>query len=272
MKSERRHELKENDLSHMLEVAKTYLNEHGTKILMIALVVVVVIIIAGMTARSRAVALEDLWQQKAELKYDTVENSTASLDRLSRLTSDATDRHFVLTSLVDQGAQALRLAREVDDPPSAEWNKKAGEAFNALLTRFANNPIAFGAAHCGLATVAENEFARDGKAEHKETARRHLKAVLDNTALNGVPYYQLAKDRIARLDEVFTVVRFVSAPPEEEVTESSLDDVPAMITPVPISEDQVPPAILRKVRAKEDGTIEVVNPDEGETEDVEDPS
>ena len=274
MKADRRHELKENDLAHALEVARNYLNEHGGRIGLVVVVVLAVIAVVGIAARSRAVALEDAWERKNDLVFDNVEDGKKSLEMLRTLTSEMADsgfalaglldqgRHalglespregFILVGLVDQGRHALRLAQQVDDPPDLELNEIAHEAFKQLLARFGENPLAIGAAHCGLATVEENSFALDGDLAHRERARQHLQAVVDNPALHGLPFHRIAVERTRTLDRVFSVVRFESAPPEQEQVEPA----PAAVAPVRISEDQVPPHILQKVQVKEDGTLE----------------
>ena len=276
MKADRRHELKENDLAHVLEVWRKYLAERGGRIGLVIVAVLAAIAVVGIAARSRALALEDAWERKNNLAFDNVEDGRQSLETLRTLTSEMADsgfalaglvdqgRHalglespregFILAGLVDQGRHALRLAQQVDDPPDLQLSDMAGEAFEQLLVRFGENPLAFGAAHCGLATVEENSFALDGDFAHRDRARQHLQAVVDNPALHGLPFHRLAVERTQTLDKVFTVVRFESAPPEEEHAEAPAPTV----APVWISGDQVPPQILQKVQVKEDGTLEMV--------------
>ena len=253
MKAERRHELKENDLAHALEVAQTYLAERGGRILFVVGAVVVVIAIVSISVRSRAAALEDAWQRKRSLVFENVEEGRRSLETLDAITKDAGDPTFVLTSLIDLGTQALRLAQEVDLPPDPELNEKARKAFEQLLVQFGNNPMAFGAAHCGLATVEENAFVLDGGLAHKEQALQHLQAVTDNPAVRGLPFHRLALDRQKQLDKVFTVVRFQPAPIEEGLAEGE----PVTITPAPTSEKEVIQRIWQKVQV-EDGEVTVV--------------
>ena len=255
MRAERRHELKENDLAHVLEVAREYLSEHGARIGFVVVAVLAVIAVISIAVRSRAVALEDAWQRKNSLAFDKPEDGRQSLETLGAMIEEAGDPSFVLSALIDQGGHALRLAQEVDDPPDPELNETAGRAFQQLLTQFGENPLAFGAAHCGLATVAENRFALDYDSRHEEEARQHLQAVIDYPALHGMPFHRLAVERDAALDKVFRVVRFEPKPLEEELGE---EPAPTKLEPVRISEDQVPKRILQKVRPREDGTLEVL--------------
>lgn len=254
MKTGRRHELKENDLAHMLEAAQTYLTQRGGRILFTVGAVVVVIAIVSISVRSRAAALEDAWQRKQSLAFEDAEEGKRSLETLDALTKDAADPAFVLTSLIDLGTHALRLAHEVDVPPDPELNEMARNAFTRLLARLGDNPMAFGVAHCGLATVEENAFVLDGNLAHKERARQHLEAVTGNPAVQGLPFHRLALDRQKLLDNVFTVVRFEAAPVEEETTEGE----PVPITPTRVSPEDVPQRILQKVKVQPDGSMKVL--------------
>ena len=80
MKTERRHELKENDLTHALETGRAYLQGHGTGIGLMALVLVAAVVGTSMTIRSRRAAAEDHWRQKNSLDFATPEAAKTSLD------------------------------------------------------------------------------------------------------------------------------------------------------------------------------------------------
>ena len=261
MKAERRHGLKENDLAHAIQVTQTYLQERGGRILFAVGAAVVVIAVVSVSMRSRAAALEDAWQRRKSLDFESVEEGRRSLGTLDAIRKEATDPTFVLTSLIDLGTHSLRLAQKVDDPPDPELNETARDAFTQLLARFPENPLAFGAAHCGLATVEENAFALDGNVEHKESARQHLEAVTANPAVQGLPFHRLALDRHKRLDKTFTVVRFEPAPIEEELAA----DRPATITPTPVAEEEAPIRIRQKVQVQPDGSLKVLETQEEPT-------
>lgn len=258
MKAERRHELKENDLAHMLDQAGDYLREKGSRLGLIAAGIVVVVAVVGIAVRSRAVALEDAWQLKRSLSFETTADGKQSLQSLASLTAASTDPGFIMTGLLDQGRYALELAHKAEDPPDREMNEKAGEAYSALLQRFPRNPIAFGAAHVGLATVEENLFALDRDPAHEESARGHLQAILDRQDMAVMPFFSLATGRLENLDEVFTVTRFAAAPiVPEAAPEPALLGLPAGINAVPISADQVPENIRRQAEGGQNGSVNV---------------
>ena len=178
MKSERRHELKENDLAHLLGGFSEYLRENGARLGLAVTGVLVVVAVVGITVRSRAAALEDAWQNKLSLSFENLEDGRRSLDTLSSLTETTGDRKFVLGALIDQGRYALELSQKTENPPDSEFNDKARAAFDDLLSGFPENPMAFGTANCGLATVEENAFSLDGDLGHKLRAREHLQAII----------------------------------------------------------------------------------------------
>ncbi|UCE59393.1 MAG: hypothetical protein JSU63_18365 [Phycisphaerales bacterium] len=224
MKATRRHELKENDLSHMIEVARTYMTDHGTKVGLLVLLVLAVIVVVSISVRTKAANTERTWLRRTQLSFDTPEDGKASIDKLRAMLVDAPDESFVFSSLMEQGSQALRLAQEVEIPPDPELNDRAREAFESLLARFPDNPIAFGLAHTGLATVEENDFALDSRSAHKARAAEHLQAVVDHPALNSLPFHLLASTRLEKLEDIFTVVRFADpeVPEDEEEPEDAV--------------------------------------------------
>lgn len=239
MKAERRHELKENDLAHALEVARKYLDEHGKRIGFAVVVVVAVMAGVGLTVRSRAAAMEDMLRRRSALKFDDPEKGKESLDALAAMTRESSDEQFVLTGLLDRGEQALRLAGDVVVPPDRELNDRAKEAFEELLERFGENPLARGIAHCGLATVEENYYVLDHDLAHKERAKDHLSAVIEDPLLNGMPFKRSALDRRNALDKIFTEVVFVYPEPEEEPADEPGPGQPISLDPIRIDPSRI---------------------------------
>ena len=117
----------------------------------------------------------------------------------------------------------MSQAQEVENPPDEEFNAMARRAFEHLLDRFPDSPLAIGRARCGLATVEENAFVLDGDLSHKERALAHLRAIIDDEALSLTPFVRIAADRIETLDETFTPVTF--APPPAAPEPITLDEV-----------------------------------------------
>jgi hypothetical protein len=233
MRADRRHELKENDLLLALRSARDYLDVHGKQIGLICLAIVVLVGAVSFGLRSRATAMEDVWRRRNQLNFETIDVGKKSLETLESITRDVPNENFVLTSLMDQGRQALRLAQQALVPPDRELNEKARQAFEQLQSRFVGNPLAVGVALSGLATVEENEFVLDGNLSHKEKAREHLNAIVGNPQLNALPFQQLALDRLKSLDATFTKVTVAPPPPPPLPTEWPADWPPPEPAPQP---------------------------------------
>ena len=147
------------------------------------------------------------------------------------LVRESHDDRFILSALIEQCGSALRSANSEEAVPDQQLNDLAREAFELLLERFPDNPLAFGAAHMGLATVEENAFVLDGDSQRKEAARRHLNAITQNPDLHTMPFYQAAQERRDALDDTFSAVAF--APPLPKAAAKATTIGPLAPTPVP---------------------------------------
>lgn len=219
MKAERRHELKENDLAHLLVQARDYLDANSKTVGLWLLLIAVIVVGGTIAMRARSSATNDLWAAKAALTFETPELAKQeALPQLQNLIRNASDDVFLLEALVDQARHALRLSNDVPDPPDRELNETAESALEQLRSDFGSNPLALGYALNALATVEENKFTLDRDPSHKETAREYLQQVVDTPSLNGMPYQRMALDRLERIDSTFSRVdiAFPAAPPADE--------------------------------------------------------
>ena len=220
MKTERRHELKENDLAHFLSTTMEAAKERGQTIGIVVLAIVAVAVVGIWTMSSRSQAHVSAWASKQELTYPNPEDGRLNLATLVSLRRASSDKTFVLDCLTDQGAIALDLASRTTPAPDAQLNAMAKDAFDELLVLFGHQLVPAGVGHSGLASVAENEFANDQNPAHKEEARRHLKAITENAALySGTPFMDQALARLNDLDRVFTPITFAPAPPAPATVE-----------------------------------------------------
>lgn len=240
MKSERRHELKENELEHYLGVARDYFDDHGKRIGLIAVVAGVIFVSVTLFFRAQASEAEGQWGRKSQLSFADPATARTSLETLTALAQGSTDPSFVMSCLLAVGQQSLRMSVESPFPPDAELNNRARDAFEELLRRFPNNAVAVGAARLGLASVSENDYALDGDIAHKEEAAQQFASVIDDPALDGLPYKRLAMDRRKRIDNIFTPTEFAEPTAEElaeaeealEAAAKAAEDAAAAVTPV----------------------------------------
>ncbi len=249
MKAERRHELRESDLEHWLHSAKSFLNEQGRYVVLAIVAVAAVVVGTSMAVGSRTASQERAWQKRRALDFTSVETARESLPTLMVLSTESTDQTFAMSGLLEVGMQALKFAQTVDSPPDHELNELARQAFNTVLDRFVDVPFAIGAAHAGLATVAENDFIGMGDGSQKQKAKKHLQAILDDAALATLPYHSIAEERMASLDATFTRVKLAPSPVDETP--------PAAVTP-----PTAPGSKFMKMRVGPDGKL---SPDEDGT-------
>ncbi|RJP37149.1 MAG: hypothetical protein C4547_05840 [Phycisphaerales bacterium] len=215
MKAHRRQELRENDLAHFLQESITYLQENGARVLLFSGAAVIIFALIWFTLQSRTQGTADGWVALSRL--DAVESVEETLPQLREIADEAGDVTLATSALSQWGETALRLVLSSDDAADkARFNDEAAEAFERLLKRYPNNPLAVGVARCGLATVAENRFALGGDPSQKETARTLLAAVRDDPRLTGWPIQSLALNRLNLLDQTFRTVTFAPPPPEPQ--------------------------------------------------------
>jgi len=226
MKSDRRHELKDNDLAAALGSTREFLDRHGKQIGMAALAILALMAAVTFAMRSRAAAIEDVWRRRGDLTFDDLDKGKKSLETLESLTNELSDPAFVMSALMDQGQRSLRLSQMAPTPPDKDLNERARKAFQDLKTRFPQNPLAVGSSLLGLASVEENDFVLTGDLKHKDNAKALLNQVVQDASLNGMPYQTAALDRLKKLDETFTKV--VVGPPTPKV-EPATD--PALLQP-----------------------------------------
>ena len=279
MKADRRHELRENDLEHWLRTAGDYINANGKTVGLLVVAVVAVVggylVITGQAEASRIGAWKNMSALTSNESLKDADAVKSSLDQLASLREANTAKDFAMASLITQADVALHQALQVDNPPDPKLNALARSAFEELLQRYGNRvPLAFGAAHCGLATVEENEFAIDGDMSHKQAADEHLKKVVNHTALNVTPLNGIAIDRRARLDETFKKVTFAPPAPEIETTpptgEKDNVNLPPGVKNISLTPITPPPPPTSSPTSEDNSTDEGVSEAEDDTSETSD--
>ena len=107
MKTQRRHDLKENDLVHALQTGRDYLDQNGRRLGLAVVVVAAVIAVTALSVRSQTSANEDRWRQLGELAFDTTESGRDSIKILGDLVKEASDGQFARKCSMTRGHSRL---------------------------------------------------------------------------------------------------------------------------------------------------------------------
>ncbi len=285
MKAERRHELKENELLHIIEQSKEFFNKYGTHILLgvVGVCAVALAMSWNSSARIQAVneAYFDLDELRSELSRSGFEE--VSLDESAKarppaeilreiggLAAGSSDDKFQQRAYLEQGHSALSLSTRHGTEVNEKLLKIARSAFEKLAKIAKNRDEVAAMAHLGLATVEENEFVIDGNPAHKTKAREHFEAVIAMKSLSNTPLMNIATSRLGRIDSTFTKVEFAPPLPKEESADLPATTLPGMQesgpsftitpkTPATTPTDTPKPTDEPKPNSNEPSTIDTSN-------------
>jgi len=244
MKTERRHELRTNELSVFLADANDWTRKHSTHLGTVVIIAVVILVGYTLVKRSRASSTDAAWQTMRELSY-TLENADASFDRLDQLIADANNRDFKMIALLRKARSARNLATLQDDGFHPKYLDEAAAAYRALLNDFPDRMPVVATALDGLAWVEESRFAVDGDAAHRSEARTFLERLVSEPRFKGTPFQTDAARRLQDLDVSLQTVAMVDAPPPDpklDGTRLDLTDSFQLSSPADYSLEVVPAA------------------------------
>ena len=221
MKSERKQELKTNDLAFMLTQGREWLRAWGSYLA--AAVVVIVMIVAFRSYRTTAAEQEIVgaWdkleevvstsfftqsqQKRTDLEID------GGFEELQKIADTAKDEGLIFDALQTQASVALSLGT-MDGVIDPAYLDKAEKAYDALKSRLPNNPLAVAVAMNGAIAVESSRFVLDGDQSRKDKVRKVLQSMRDDSRFANTPYQTSAMERLNRLDDVFRQVVLAPAP------------------------------------------------------------
>jgi len=188
MKAERRHELQENSLAHVLQNFPLYLSVYGGKILTFLLVIALVVLVFRYRSESKrqqiesarislssardaifslerqsAMFLDPL--QAARQRAEILANANAALDAaLANADNDTIkaeaiasrgDLYWTMANLPDLPGATTQPALALPEPRSALLDRARG-AYEQILSQYPKETLARATAMLGLGAVAEN--------------------------------------------------------------------------------------------------------------------
>ncbi|MBN2561482.1 MAG: hypothetical protein JXQ75_11190 [Phycisphaerae bacterium] len=244
MKTERRQELRTNELSQQIEQIGDYVKENA--LVLTAVVVVAAIAVGGgfWYVNQQKKHLQDGWATLS--KTAALADSGASVGVFESVALEDLSPGLTAEALLKVGDAAMASlmkpvgsdADSADVGPSdtTDWAAKAEGAYGEVVSRFPDNLTALGKAMILLGVVAEdrNDF---------EKARTRYKKVVDDKRFAPYPFLEQASYRLENLDSWATPVVFpppqetVPQPPAGEADSSAASVTPTTIQPVAAEPD-----------------------------------
>ncbi len=248
MKAERRHELQHNSLAAFLSRLPEIVREHGSKILLGIIIVLLVTILIYTRSRSRQEAIDIGWtnisaarsslervkllprflepgEQLAQARKQLLEAASNTIDPMlasdnEQIAAEAYlllgDLHLLKANLTPIAAAATQPALQIEGTPE-EHLARAQDAYEKVVRVYSDQVQAADNARFGLATIAENRRDFD-------RAQEIYSQIRDNP--NTLPAYRtLAEMRLKMLDSIRKPVYL--APVAEPATDATTEPATA---------------------------------------------
>lgn len=212
MRTQRRHELRTNDLSAFLQDANDWAKKHSTQIGTVAVVAAVVLVGYILVKRSKASSADAAWQTMRGLSFTPAE-AAGSFATLEGLIADPPNRDFKMGALLRKARSAIGLALGQEDGFHPEYLDEAGNAYRELLEGYQQRPAVTGTALLGLATIEESRFATDGDLGHRAKAEEYLNRLVNEPQFKGTPFQTEAARRLQEYDGTFQVIAMAEPEP-----------------------------------------------------------
>lgn len=224
MRTERRQELRTNELSQQLRDAADYMKRNATT-LTIGLVAAVVIVGGGFAyASSLKNQRAEAWNKLTLSGPDT--DAVVRVEQAESVLQDEITPELSLQALLAIGDVSMREALDLKPSTPAldagaassdvDWASRAKQAYSQILERFPEKPVPMGQAMIALGVLAENEG-------DVERARSWYQRVLDEERFALLPFRTHAEYRLTGLEHWSEPVVF---PP------------PLMTVPVPVESEE----------------------------------
>ncbi|MCH7525841.1 MAG: hypothetical protein IID39_00250 [Planctomycetes bacterium] len=256
MKTERRHELKTNELGAFVLEVNDWLKGHGTLVGVAVVVVVVVVFGATYARRSQTSAQESAWRTLSQLTFDAIQ-ADSSFQQVDQLIAETKDPDLKMDALMRKGEGAMSLALLQSGGFHPEFLDQAESAYRTLRDEFPERAPVVGLALSGLATIEECRFVVDNDPAHRETAKGYLERLQNDALFKGTPFQTDATQRLLNLEKTFEIIELATSAPDGAV--------PA--TPVPIA--PAPAPAQTETPTLESSTTETPEPETSQPEPTE---
>jgi hypothetical protein len=187
MKAKERHDLKKNELAEGLESLKKFLKEQGTKVLAIALVIIIVLSAISYVNTSNKIARQEAMDELIAIQSG--QNPTAKADDVLAIAELTSDKVVAATAWKLYGDMLYNdyMAGENATP---EILTKAADAYRTVSTDYPAQKILAASAKISLAAIYENQ-------KNWAQARQIYQSISENKNLAGTGLPESAKNRLA---------------------------------------------------------------------------
>lgn len=213
MKSERRHDLEENELAKDLGKSVEFLKKHLNKILAGAIIVVLAVWLVYYAVSSRRINRQNEWVSFYQsLRATSLEELHAAPQQLLELSEDTGQEDLAAWAALAAGNMAYQGA--MIDPNAApearrEMFDQSRRAYQRVVDEFGDHVHQVGHAHVGLGLVAEAEGDMTAARSQYEQAMA-MASVGANAAVSR------ARIRLAELDDLQPARLAPGLPPEAQ--------------------------------------------------------
>ncbi len=226
MKTERRHELKTNELGAFVLEVNDWLRGHAALVGVAVVVVAVVVLGATYARRSQTSAQEAAWRTLSQLTFDVVQ-ADSSFQQVDQLLAETKDPDLRMDALMRKGEGAMSLVLLQSGGFHPEFLDQAESAYRALRDEFPERAPVVGLALSGLATIEECRFVVDNDPAHRETAKGYLERLQNDALFKGMPFQTDATQRLLNLERTFEIIELVASAPDAAVPATLVPIAPA---------------------------------------------
>jgi len=221
MKATRRQELKTNDLAAYIQQLRDYLREHGTRVIVIGVLLIVAVATVLYITQSRAQMLNNGWNayynalrsETDRTKPQSTEDSILQWERVIATYDNSQIRAQAYWALVDLCMR--RVADETDSSSRKKLLDKTEANCKVILKEYSSNVTLYASALNTLAAIEQDRFLYDPNhnLEHKTKAREYLQRILEDDVFLGSPFRTEVRVRLDDFDRLWTAVELAEDKP-----------------------------------------------------------
>lgn len=232
MKTQRRQDLKTNELSVYINQLGEFVAQHAVGIIVAGVVLLggvgAVVYANHTTARNRQLS----WQAYR----DALQGSrTPDLENADWVRGVVTQWEAVIADYGEVAAAPQanwqlvdfclwQFISNDDEELKAELLDSAERSCRTIVDRYPRNTALRAAALNGLAAVEQNRYVLDGDLAHKDRSRAYLEQIRNGKEFLSTPFQTAVLDRLNDFDRMWQPLVLVEPPPPAEPAPDSVDE------------------------------------------------